>query len=777
MMREVPVRDTDPDPYNNNFNMNHNIQDEDRSSPIAFTVDFGNSPGNNEEKNRKLERFALRSSQRKVMSPSPGGKQQENRGHKGQQEQPEHRAHRGQQGQEHRVRSSSRNRSLDVRPRHSEKICSGKEVMGFTMDKKAIKDDDYANDTFESDSDDNHLGHENVRDKNESNPSETGTYTVDKEDDSPASAQEPPLESLLEETKSSYVEEWATKHAFAATSPCQSMSPDDRKSSCNTSTRSRRMLPRPPASGTEQDTTSPDMSMTQFSPDSEQCSLTPPPGHESEEESSMMIMTHTQHLVDVMEERLKQKSLKKLEAKAGKSLVSRNFSVANQEMINKPAAKSIKANVKNVKSLRTTVEPQQDAMEAWKRRKNYDPMAAAGRKKSSDLTRKHSASSTKSGLLSPTSPNVRDDTSESDSFHRSTSATRPRQSASAPSSAKSRSSESSGYQSRSADSRAEKLRRETRTNSGSTPTSRSTTSTNPLRRLAHTNSSSSIKAQSTSNRSSSSLTSKEAEFQAWKRRKNYDPMKAAGNRPSSSKEATRKVSSSSSRNYSKQQTESVKESPRHKKIIELTSREMTKSLIMEDTCSDSQMQRSNSFHCNAKKNFRLQSEDESEDDYGSGYESSLAESQIRSYPHYYIDDDELILPIQPLQSSHSHVSHRSLYARTRSPQSQISPSKSRSKLEALDTLVISTIHNVSNKLCGSSASVLRQAAQVFPEQDEEQNSTLETVIYLLEDMDLPSSPAKKTSRELSGTLRNLKKIEQALEMMKKLLDSAEIEEH
>lgn len=49
------------------------------------------------------------------MSPSPGGKQQENRGHKGQQEQPEHRAHRGQQGQEHRVRSSSRNRSLDVR--------------------------------------------------------------------------------------------------------------------------------------------------------------------------------------------------------------------------------------------------------------------------------------------------------------------------------------------------------------------------------------------------------------------------------------------------------------------------------------------------------------------------------------------------------------------------------------------------------------------------------------------------------------------------------------
>jgi hypothetical protein len=31
-----------------------------------------------------------------------------------------------------------------------------------------------------------------------------------------------------------------------------------------------------------------------------------------------------------------------------------------------------------------------------------------------------------------------------------------------------------------------------------------------------------------------------------------------------------------------------------------------------------------------------------------------------------------------------------------------------------------------------------------------QATTIETVLYLLEDVDLPSSPAKKTSRELSG---------------------------
>ena len=49
--------------------------------------------------------------------------------------------------------------------------------------------------------------------------SETGTYTVDKEDQeaaspSPASLQEARLSSLAS-NKTSYVEEWATKHAFS----------------------------------------------------------------------------------------------------------------------------------------------------------------------------------------------------------------------------------------------------------------------------------------------------------------------------------------------------------------------------------------------------------------------------------------------------------------------------------------------------------------------------------------------------------------------------------
>ena len=63
---------------------------------------------------------------------------------------------------------------------------------------------DYDDDKFEVESD--------------KSASETGTYTVDKEDEAPspipASLQEARL-SCLATNKTSYVEEWATKHAFS----------------------------------------------------------------------------------------------------------------------------------------------------------------------------------------------------------------------------------------------------------------------------------------------------------------------------------------------------------------------------------------------------------------------------------------------------------------------------------------------------------------------------------------------------------------------------------
>ena len=66
----------------------------------------------------------------------------------------------------------------------------------------------------------------------------------------------------------------------------------------STRSSSRRMLPRPP--NRDKDT-------ELFSPESEQgSSLTPPRTQESEAEDEFSFMEHTQHLVDVMEERLKQ---------------------------------------------------------------------------------------------------------------------------------------------------------------------------------------------------------------------------------------------------------------------------------------------------------------------------------------------------------------------------------------------------------------------------------------------------------------------------------------
>ena len=141
---------------------------------------------------------------------------------------------------------------------------------------------------------------------------------------------------------------------------------------------------------------------------------------------------------------------------------------------------------------------------------------------------------------------------------------------------------------------------------------------------------------------------------------------------------------------------------------------MTKSIMLEDNNQGFPIHCSNSFHCSNKKANRICSEDDSEDDYGSGYNSSVADSHVRNHSPFYLDDDQLILPIQ---SSHTHPAQRSIYG-SKSP--KISPSKSRSKLEALDNLVISTIYNVSNKLCGASANVLRKAVDVFPEQEEEQ---------------------------------------------------------
>merc|ERR1719362_2659404 len=170
------------------------------------------------------------------------------------------------------------------------------------------------------------------------------------------------------------------------------------------------------------------------------------------------------------------------------------------------------------------------------------------------------------------------------------------------------------------------------------------------------------------------------------------------------------------------------------------SREMSQSLVVTSQ-GGLPLHRSSSFHQTQT------SEDESGDDYSetAGDSSAHEGGSLRAHRnHFYLDDDELILPIGPNRShgSQARLQERALYG-----SAYLSPTKSRSKqLEALDNLVISTIYNVSSKLCASSSSVLRKTVALLPEQDEEQAGTVETILYLLEDVDMPSTPAKKTSR-------------------------------
>ena len=107
--------------------------------------------------------------------------------------------------------------------------------------------------------------------------------------------------------------------------------------------------------------------------------------------------------------------------------------------------------------------------------------------------------------------------------------------------------------------------------------------------------------------------------------------------------------------------------------------------------------------------------------------------------------------------------------------------------------VINTTHNVSQKLCHAAADILRHVSRVPGlEEDADTSLTLETVTYLLEDTNmLQTSSRNKMSTELAGTsnqfmkliwttlflgtLKNLKKLEQAFDILNKVLQPDDIQ--
>ena len=104
--------------------------------------------------------------------------------------------------------------------------------------------------------------------------------------------------------------------------------------------------------------------------------------------------------------------------------------------------------------------------------------------------------------------------------------------------------------------------------------------------------------------------------------------------------------------------------------------------------------------------------------------------------------------------------------------------------------MINTTHNVSQKLCLAAARILRKVSAIADDSDA--SLDLETVTYLLEDTNIAHTPYRnKISTELAGernisgcfsffniifllgTLKNLKKLEQAFDVLNNVLHAEE----
>nr|CAD7257900.1 unnamed protein product [Timema shepardi] len=101
--------------------------------------------------------------------------------------------------------------------------------------------------------------------------------------------------------------------------------------------------------------------------------------------------------------------------------------------------------------------------------------------------------------------------------------------------------------------------------------------------------------------------------------------------------------------------------------------------------------------------------------------------------------------------------------------------RGRNKMEALDNLVMAAVCGLSNKLRGSSCALLRKLRFVY-EEDSERSEKLSCVIELLENSACGSPQTKSPSKELSGTLKNLKKLENVIKVLDEVLfDEEEFE--
>ena len=246
-------------------------------------------------------------------------------------------------------------------------------------------------------------------------------------------------------------------------------------------------------------------------------------------------------------------------------------------------------------------------------------------------------------------------------------------------------------------------------------------------------------------RSSSSLSSKEAEFQAWKRRKNYNPMRSALQSKKSpvvakliAQDPTPKSGGGGPKNLQQQQQQLHSDSDQssrgalrdlrrdhhhhphqqhqHQRGGGLEPRRI--SVIQHNGLDGSgNMQRSASFHYpdgfSRIHHNVYTSEDDSADEYSSLHHQR---SPWNHHELLEVNDDEFILPIGA----------KARPVHPPSSKGQKGSSSGSGKMEALDNLVISTIFSISTKLCINSASIIRRAQERTA--NVEQQSIMDTLV-------------------------------------------------
>ncbi|CAG7827518.1 unnamed protein product [Allacma fusca] len=226
-------------------------------------------------------------------------------------------------------------------------------------------------------------------------------------------------------------------------------------------------------------------------------------------------------------------------------------------------------------------------------------------------------------------------------------------------------------------------------------------------------------------RSNSTITSRDIEMENWKRRKSYDPLKSAGMGISSKRveEIKRKGIETGGSTSSTKPTPAV-----------ATKSPSVASMARQLRASPAQFEAA---------------------------ESTTPASSIHSHsptPYDHCCGSDYVRVHDWLQLQQQLT--RSSCETTSSPR----------KFEALDTLVISTIFSLSNKVRNLSLGLLKK---IHPAQQDDENSALiEEMITQLSEMTTGHTDKqgqKSSSKELSGILKNVKKIEQVILVLDRVL--------